>query len=654
MSLFGWLRAKPAKNTASVPATDPTKLVTVYDAFGREFKIPLAEWEKNVLPGSLAQAHDDPDKLSQIIIGSFHDGFFQQMIEPSRRLLEIDKDVERSTSIRAIVLMRTGDLSSAEKILSAYIKQFGPTGAIVMNLAQLYSEKGMQAQAELTLWQAVQCDPNLENALLWWANVQKEKTGEQGFWEAIQKAATLPGSWRPQLWLARRCLEGKQFEEAKRYYDQVLPVAADKPGVLTMITGDLGNNGHVAEIIELVLPTYAIEIHDPLAGLNLLQACLETKNYVEGEELLHRMLTLHRPDLKERLFNYSAEFEKLREAEAEMQPSPESPISVEIVPFDLPIWAYGLLDAKWLFQSERDRDEQIPIIPLANTTHTNLTEPTTHKEDEVGRLTRSIPLYLLESMYFWTSLKPKVVLPVVRGRGPVVAGAEWSADQILSFAEGSQFALTGTIELRGEELVIALSIWDCSRNRIANRFERTTSWNALGETVLSLEKEITGAIATSNTFESASESFYGRPDAASLMPYLTCLGQTVMLTLVQNSLLPKESIWGERNVLDYCLAHALQDPKAQVPKIMFLAALVKCHDFGSLIYNEFKMQALQLMENEKDKQSPFYRLSPILLRILDQELFHLRKAELLQDARGEYRTWLISLTLDSDNGGFRS
>lgn len=36
-------------------------------------------------------------------------------------------------------------------------------------------------------------------------------------------------------------------------------------------------------------------------------------------------------------------------------------------------------------------------------------------------------------------------------------------------------------------------------------------------------------------------------------------------------------------------------------------------------------------------------LSPLLLRIFDPELFHLRKAELLSDPSADYRQWLEPL-----------
>jgi len=45
--------------------------------------------------------------------------------------------------------------------------------------------------------------------------------------------------------------------------------------ILKQISGDLGKNGYLAEIVRLVLPFFDPKRHEFLAGSNLLQAFLE-------------------------------------------------------------------------------------------------------------------------------------------------------------------------------------------------------------------------------------------------------------------------------------------------------------------------------------------------------------------------------------------
>ncbi|WP_217539520.1 hypothetical protein, partial [Stenotrophomonas sp. GbtcB23] len=51
------------------------------------------------------------------------------------------------------------------------------------------------------------------------------------------------------------------------------------------------------------------------------------------------------------------------------------------------------------------------------------------REDELGRLSRAIPLYLAESAYEWTSLHAHSLAAVVRGGGPVLFGAQDEAGE---------------------------------------------------------------------------------------------------------------------------------------------------------------------------------------------------------------------------------
>ena len=136
--------------------------------------------------------------------------------------------------------MKTGDLDGAEDAFQQFIRKNGPTGSLLTNLAKVYFERGQTERSESVLWEGLNLDPNQENGLMWWATIQGERNGKTGFLDAVRKAAEISSSWRPQLWLARNCLENEQLNMAKIYYEHVLAHAVDVPGVLMMISGDFG------------------------------------------------------------------------------------------------------------------------------------------------------------------------------------------------------------------------------------------------------------------------------------------------------------------------------------------------------------------------------------------------------------------------------
>ena len=117
----------------------------------------------------------------------------------------------------------------------------GRTGSVLLNLAQVYATRNETERADATLWRALEVEPNLDNGLGWYASLAAERAaaglaagspeadqtalqqaGEQAGTEALQRVATLPGSWRAQLWLARGELNRNNLDAARALYHQAL------------------------------------------------------------------------------------------------------------------------------------------------------------------------------------------------------------------------------------------------------------------------------------------------------------------------------------------------------------------------------------------------------------------------------------------------
>ena len=108
-----------------------------------------------------------------------------------------------------------------------------------------------------------------------------------------------PKSWRAQLWIARDFLEHEDAQSALQIYKQILGSADVTEDGIMMMSGDLGNNGYIEEIIELLLPVFDVERHGRKAGLNLVQACIESHRKDEGIQICDALLALNRYDLKQ-------------------------------------------------------------------------------------------------------------------------------------------------------------------------------------------------------------------------------------------------------------------------------------------------------------------------------------------------------------------
>lgn len=188
-------------------------------------------------------------------------------------------------------------------------------------------------------------------------------------------------------------------------------------------------------------------------------------------------------------------------------------------------------------------------------------------------------------------------------------------------------------------------VWDWVSKKTVKTFSYTCDRDHLGSTVLTMEREVLEFLSpSSGRRDVPCEAFCIRPAPAIMASYLVCLGQTLMMTFVHNEYVPREQVWGERQMFECFLWTAAEMKDAQVPRILFLAGLTKSRAYGSSAYEEYKAQALRMLDEETSKASQFFRLSPLLFQVLGMEKeFNERKAELARDADPLYREWLDHL-----------
>lgn len=304
----------PGRNSpgADRGTAHPQPVIEVFDSLGRKVTISRDNWRRSVLPAELERHRDDPDGLYSVLVMALGDGFAEDLDAASRRLLEIDRDRERSHAVRGIVLLETGRLDEAEEVLRAYLETSGPSGAVLTNLAKVQDRRGDADASERILRQALDADPNLQNAVEWWFALAFEREGRPGVVRAAEELAALPGSWRAKLYLAREDLEAGKPASALARYREVLRQGSDRADALLMISADLGNAGHLAEAVSLVLPIYDAASHDPLVGFNLLQALQELGDPRRGLPLVEALAKLKLPpEMRDRLSELQAAFETM-------------------------------------------------------------------------------------------------------------------------------------------------------------------------------------------------------------------------------------------------------------------------------------------------------------------------------------------------------
>ncbi len=616
------LTGKPASAkppvAVSQPAAPPAEaaqaqIITVYDAHGRELQVTRADWRDNMLLPQIKAMWDQPNELYQLILNALDDGFAAEVDPASQRMLAIDPIVERAHVIRAIVLMQQERFDQAGQVLRDAIGRIGETATLLTNLAKVQAGRGEEHQADATLWKALQLDPNQDNGLGWWLARQRERGGEPAYRAALEQAAALPGSWRASLYLGRESLAKQDVPAALDQFRSVLAQAAHSTDVLLVISGDLGNAGRIVELVDLIGPSYDPETHGPQVGMNLVQAYLHLDRLDEGEALLHRLYALNIPPFKQHLDAMASQYEARREAGASSRPIDTEELQIANMPFELPIWRYGLREPQWLFANKPDSARKVTFLMLGKVM-SGEERAEQQREDELGRLSRAIPLYLAESAYEWTSLHAHSLAAVVRGGGPVLFGAQDEAGEretAAGFASSTDLLVLGSIGEAGNFWTVDLGIWDTARVALIGREAVSSDRAGLEAAILELEGRV---LARLGGVQSAPhDAIYTRPTAEQMQPYLGALAQSLTLSLVANEVTRKQDLWGERNLIEWPLRMALQWPEQEVFKALYLSGISHAARYGSELLGEFEGRSFALLHEMGLAKSPLVDLGPLLL-----------------------------------------
>ena len=314
----------------------------------------------------------------------------------------------------------------------------------------------------------------------------------------------------PRLVAARACLEARDLPGALALYEAVLVEAGERADVLVTISGDLGQHGHVQQIVELIAPRYDADRHGPATGLNVLQAYLVLHNADAAQHVLDLLFSLHRPEFEERLHGYSNAIAQLLEQQQHglLAPPPDGSAAglvtprVSLVSLSKPIWFYGLEPlAAEILPPKEGHPRRIAFAPLALPGSIDPGDPSKGPPPELGRLSRALPCWFAETLYFCPHYAPLSVVALLdtpqNGNQYAFFGSEWTADNIRQLAEttkeGIDFVITGALSEDAGEYELGLRLWEVKKMRARKQF--TARW-----TSATADTELTGLLATLRQF----------------------------------------------------------------------------------------------------------------------------------------------------------
>jgi pentatricopeptide repeat protein len=632
--VFGdWFKGSKDKKKPAPPAIRrPDEFVTVYDERGRELQIKRADWVPQVLAPAIEKAWNDPAQLRAQIVQALRDEFPEHVLAAADRLVELDHESEDALVIAAAAWLATDNADAADRFLQRALAKHGPTGIILTNVAKVQEQRGAKREARVTLRRALELDPNQEMALGWWAADAHQAGGDAEYLAALEAIAVLPNAWRPQLWLGRVKLKMGDRAGALALYDQVLARSGDAGDALMMVTGDLGNAGALEDIVRIAVPRYTPEAHGPAAGMNLARAFMQLGRIDDARAVVRRMQAMGWAPLAATLAALDAE---IMNAAPQTDPGPAPEVGA--MAFDSPIWTRGLWEPDWLWR-EPAADE--PTITLPSFANELATATGVRKTDDMGRLTRALPIYLEEALRVRFRLRARAALWIAKGYGPAVSSRQLDRAVLESAAPESaarRIIVAGSLVASG----VNLQIWEIGGDAPVD-VPIAVALNDPAAVAAAVESALVGALKQRGVlWDAPPPPFYRAPTPDLLGAYVLCLEQLLYQLIVANDLLPAASLWNERGFFESYFGLVEAWPNApESARLLAICGTLAAATYKSALVEPYRKIVLQWVD-EAAPGSPVQKLAPAIFKRLGEDTRYqlwLRRAPALGDAR--YMAWL--------------
>jgi len=624
--IFSGKKLQPKKTPPPVPAgpppADPSQdpnMIRVFDGYGREMFITKQQWRDNVLAGNIKQVWDKPDELYGMIVLALNDGFRTDVVDAARHLYKIDPQRVRATCIWGIILMEENRLDEAEKVFRDHLEKHGEEGVVLTNLAKVRAKRNDNAGSEKILWHALELDPNQDNGMDWYAAIHRDRDGEAAGLDALRRVAALPGSWRARLWLARAALKERQLDAALAYYNESFSCCGNPvpPDMLMQMSGDLGQNGHLPELLRMVEPHFNAEFHGIMVGNNLIKAHLDLGQVDAARKLVEELYALKRLDWKQTLSFWDNEIAKVR---VETRPAEKAAqLEITVATIEGPVWLKPDSPAAGLFPAKQQEGLTVCFLGCNAKTSAVVKEIQHQMADGPGRMSRSLPLFLAEQVEFRTGARTKTLVPWILGETPgfVVFGGPWSDENAADYARKVQ-----------GDYVVAINL-DATANpwRVELRLVRGIDGKCLGTLDASFPyekpEEVLPALAgrllvllaeQAEVEPGATPAAYQVPGGAHFPYYLLRLEQLLAVRCGTMDEASAGFLTGERDIVDGNIISCLQLPENIPSRLVLVQTLLAMGRIRPDVIAEFR-ERIALLQKEKPLQEP---AGSIVRRMLDE------------------------------------
>jgi tetratricopeptide (TPR) repeat protein len=545
-------------------------LIRVYDQFGRVVEVGREAWRKDVLLPNLQAARDNPDELFNLIIGALNDDFAADALDSARHLARHDPQPPRAAALLGAVLLQLKDFAGARDVLEQALARHADDAYLLANLARAYAALGDDERAQKLIWLALALLPNEESSLNWLITLANARGGQQAVLEAYTRAAALPGSWRAQLYLARYALERGDLAAATALYEEALARATPvPPDLLMQMSGDLGNRGHTRLLVQLTQPRFDVAVHGLQAGNNLLRAYIELGMLPEARKLLEQLYALQRPDWREHLMHWEQKLDEALKRYGEVT----APLEVVVMKLDQPVWTRGVLGFDAVLPAKAAASPRVHFVCGSGEAADGGGKVVSQPTNELGRLSRALPMFLAEEMHLRSNARTAFLLPWMKQGGFILSAQPWTQAFLPPDHTPPDLIVFLHIDARVTPWLLHVRIENMQRQATPVVFERAFGLTTAGDDVMGLLNDLSTRLTILLALKrEETDEALATPPSGLLPGYLAAIEQALAVGLAARQT-DASFLYQERSIFDHLFDVTLHGPRLLRPRMLLVNAL---------------------------------------------------------------------------------
>jgi hypothetical protein len=389
------------------------------------------------------------------------------------------------------------------------------------------------------------------------------------------------------------------------------------------ISGDLGNSGHLSELLSLTEPHFNANHHGLQVGNNLIKAHIDLGQLEAARRILDQLYALKCPAWQQTLSFWDTEIAKTRVARAPMEPT--EPLKMTLLTIDGPVWLPASSPLSDAFSVSKSQDVVVVSFLTCTVGKESMAQtPQLQMADNVGRVSRGLPLLLAEQVHFGTDARVHTLVPwiVDESRASfVVCGVPWSDQDAANYArQGSikaDYVITSHLSTHMEPWSVELRLVRTIDGTCVRTLNSTFSLTNIDQAIPKLTRLVLALLTEHTKLDTRPFApVYQVPDGTNLPLYLLRLEQLLAVRCAAMDGVRHDFLSGEREIIDGNLQLCVACPDNITTRTLLAQTLSTMRKVRPDIIAEFA-EKITLLQKEKPLRQPAHDL---LQRVFDQTL----------------------------------